>query len=460
MCLLCHLAFTLIGANAQQLSGKGAKARAMDHLAAERYGEAIRVLDSVVAANPVDADGYYLRGICHERRGQLANAVMDYRKASMLTPDNREMLTSLRRAENAWHSEISTKLDGYKRELALNPGDDSYKRKLAGCYADLGKYSEAEAWYDQYFASRKGNTAEILAFADVLVQAHKLSRAENVVRTGLDHFPDNARLYTQLGCILLWSGKNQQALGAFEKALRADPANPVAGKASRKHAGHPRPRSPRPATARASHERSLPPAMDYYSRLVRINPADHESRFMLAQELAKSHRFTEASEQLDTLANVFARSERLRAAREMVRALRDSVYRFRISQAVRRLANNPLDKQTVLELADYYDQLQMYDSTRSVLDAYARLTAPRVDPDIRFASAQYAAWNNEFVRAIAELDSLLKREPAHVGYQLLRAQIAVWTVSDLALAERYLRISATTPPRRSRRRSLWHHCMS
>jgi Flp pilus assembly protein TadD len=46
-----------------------------------RYGDAIDLLNRYVSACPQKTDGYNLRGLCYQKRGQFEMAVYDFRLA-------------------------------------------------------------------------------------------------------------------------------------------------------------------------------------------------------------------------------------------------------------------------------------------------------------------------------------------------------------------------------------------
>lgn len=57
------------------------KSEALQLINSGRYGEAIDILNKYVSANPNSADGFNLRGMCYENRGNYEFAVYDFRTA-------------------------------------------------------------------------------------------------------------------------------------------------------------------------------------------------------------------------------------------------------------------------------------------------------------------------------------------------------------------------------------------
>src|SRR5512147_931784 len=64
------------------------KDEAIRYMKSGRYGEAITLLDNYISARPQEAEGYNLRGLAYEYRGQFEESVYDLRSARKLEPDN------------------------------------------------------------------------------------------------------------------------------------------------------------------------------------------------------------------------------------------------------------------------------------------------------------------------------------------------------------------------------------
>mgnify|MGYP005850923757 FL=1 len=97
------------------------KRLAISHMNNGRYGEAIDLLNKYVSQNAQLADGYNLRGLCYEKRGEYVNAVYNYRHANKLNPENQEIKTNLYRATNDWHELLYKKIEWHNTEIAINP---------------------------------------------------------------------------------------------------------------------------------------------------------------------------------------------------------------------------------------------------------------------------------------------------------------------------------------------------
>src|SRR5664280_871362 len=79
------------------------KNEAKSEMLVGRYGQAIDLLNRYVSACPQKADGYNLRGICYQKRGQYEMAVYDFRLARKIQPDNSEINKNLTETTDAWY---------------------------------------------------------------------------------------------------------------------------------------------------------------------------------------------------------------------------------------------------------------------------------------------------------------------------------------------------------------------
>ena len=125
---------------------------AQTEMKAGRYGEAIDLLNRYISAHPQEAEGYNLRGLCYEKRSQYEMAVYDYRSARKLKSNNKEIAQNLTRATDTWYKLLYNKIEGHKREIAINPKRPINYLEIGKSYKNLGEWITAEEWYDKYLA--------------------------------------------------------------------------------------------------------------------------------------------------------------------------------------------------------------------------------------------------------------------------------------------------------------------
>jgi tetratricopeptide (TPR) repeat protein len=412
------------------------KREAAGHMDAGRYGEAIALLEKYLVAHPDDADAFRMRGLCYQGRGQLESAVEDFRKALSLDRNNPRLQGLLSGAEKTLRDKVIQKIEGYKRDLARNTNAPAPYLEIAQAFRTINGWSDAEHWYEEYFKRTDGNPDEVLQYCEVLAKLNLLQKGENLLELFTRRFPQNAKLESRYGYFSLWLGKFQSAEREFEKALSLLPSLSEAQEGLEQV--RTAERAPRSSASARRAQPAIESPVDTWLKTVRLNPSDDEARFSLVQELLKANRFDEALRNLDTLALRNPDTLRIRDARIAVKMRRESVYTARIAECMEGLKEDPNNRGLLLQVAGLSAELGEYSRALEYLDRVLAGMPPTEGADIRFRYAQYAAWGKDFKRALAKLDTLLLASPGNLDYQLLRGQIAVWSLEDIDIGVRDL----------------------
>jgi len=409
------------------------KARAIAHMQAGRYGEAIDLLNKYISTNAREAEGYNLRAICFENRSQYQNAVLDFRRAIALEPENQEYRNNLSRVIEVWYAQLRKKIEGHKREIAIDPNNPYNYLEIGKAYRWMEEWALAEQWYDEYLL-RDPNASpdEIIRYTEILAKTGSILKGEKILREYVGRYPDDWRLWSRFGYFLLWLAKYNEAKTAFETALSFKPFFKEAqdGLDEAKNQAYVTQEDPR------SFEKVYP--IDRFYGILRRNPDDDETRFKLVEALIKEERIEEAYQQLQRLAVRHQGEEKYDELWTYVTTYRDETYRDKVEEYRARLEENPQDVEAVKRLAQYHEYLQEYDQALQVLDNYFALVPDEKDADIRYQYARVNAWARYFDRAMQIMDDLLVDYPDNVNYQLFRAQLAIWNKEDVELARGYL----------------------
>ena len=436
--ILVLLLTILAGTNLPQ-SSEVLKKEAQKHMQAGRYGEAIDLLNKYISSFPHKADGLHLRGLCYEARGQYEWAALDLRRAVKLDPNNSELQKDLARVEKVWHELLNKQIEGYKREIAINPNIAVNYLEIGKCKKNLGEWKEAEEWYDEYLKREDASPDEVIRYSEILAHNNSLIKGEKILKRYTERFPDDQRLWSRYGYFTMWLGKKYTAIKAFENALAIKPFFKEAQDGLDMAKGKPYLFEWVDTTERyKKHFVAKEYIIDKYYRLLRKNPDDYQMRILLVEKLYDNKRIEEAYQQLQILQKDHSDLPKVQQYWDSVTTYRDKIYREKINEYEERLAKNPNDKDAILRMAEYFSNLAEYDSALAVMENYLKNVSDNKELDVRFKYAQYAAWNYNWEKAIAQLNLLLAAEPNNLEYQLLRAQIAVWTVQDLDLAKGYL----------------------
>ena len=432
--LVSLLLFLITGEiSAQQNQIKEFKQRAIEHMQAGRYGEAIDLLNKYISENAREAEGYNLRAIAYENRSQYQNAVLDYRRAVALEPSNKEYQNNLNRVIDVWYKQLKDKIEGHQREIAIDPNNAYNYLEIGKSYRWMEEWDKAEEWYDKYLErDQNASPDEIIRYTEILAKTGHIKKGERILREYVDRYPDDWRLWSRFGYFLLWLANYREAETAFQTALDFKPFFKEAqdGLDIVKKEAYVTQEDPR------SFEQVYP--IDRYYSLLRSNPDDDDARFKLVEELIKADRIEEAYQQLQRLAVRHQGEEKFDELWNYVENYRNETYQEKIAAYQSRLESNPSDLDAVKKLAQYHEYLQEYDQALEVLENYMSANPDVKDPDLRFEYARINAWARYYDKAIQVMDDLLTDYPNNLQYQLFRAQLSIWTTQDLDMARGYL----------------------
>ena len=271
-----------------------------------KFGEAIKLLNRYISANPQNAEGYNLRGLCYENRKDYEMAVYDLRSAVKLDSQNKTYQENLERIVKTWESLLYNKIVGFKRELKIYPDKAINYLEIGKCFKNLGRWSEAEEWYDEYLKREEPSSDELLRYAEILAKNNHITKGEPLLKKYCERYPDDHRLWSRYGYFTMWLGKKQIAIDAFEKVLELRPYFKEALDGYDLARGNGYIYVVNDTTSRFNY--GLPVSnpkseysIDKYYRTLKRNPKDDNTRVLLIKELIKHNRFAEAEDQIKIL---------------------------------------------------------------------------------------------------------------------------------------------------------------
>ena len=413
-----------------QARSESLKRQALVHMQAGRYGEAIDQLHKYISANARNPEGYNLRGLCYEKRAEYQYAVLDFRRAVRLSPDDEEYRANLNRVMAIWHQLLYEKIEGHKREIAIDPTNPVNYLEIGKSYRWLEEWALAEQWYDEYLRRDEyASPDEIIRYTEILSHTGSIVKGEKILKKYVDRHPDDWRLWSRYGYFTMWLGHRDNARNAFQTALGFKPFFKEAqdGLDLANDEGYMTQFTPR------SFEKVYP--IDKFYKLIQKRPEDFETRYKLVDELIANQRFEEAFQQMEILSPTQSETERYQKINEFLTTIRDSLYESNIQEYSAKVKIDPKDKESVVRLADAYGKLYAFEDGIEILEEYLEDVPDNEELDLRFKLAQFAAWNYEWEKAIEQMNILMEIDPENIDYQLLRGQISVWTVLELDEAE-------------------------
>lgn len=419
------------------------KRNATINMDAGRYGEAIDLLNKYISENPQNFEGYYLRGICYEARGQYELSVYDLRSTSKLNRNDLKVTKALSRVTEVWYTQLYNKIEGHKREIALYPNKPLNYLEIGKCYKNLGNWSEAEEWYDKYLLLEEPSADEVIRYTEILAKNNHITKGEIILKKFVEKYPDDHRLWSRYGYFTLWLGKNKISIAAFTEALQYRPffkeaidgLNLAQGRGSVYTVNDTSYRYNKlTGTFQKQKGREYP--IDRYLRILKRNVSNDSIRILLINELVKVNRLEEAKQQFNLIDKNKVDDFLFTALEKEISDKLNQYISRRIEETKLKVNSNPGDRKSVFELANYFVMNNNIDSAEYVYSTYLNIN-PK-DDDVRFELARKLSWFKEFDKAKKHADVLLEKNPDKAEYQLLRGQIAVWTNNEPELAYRLL----------------------
>ena len=185
----------------------------------ERYDEAERVYDAILALRPSETDAYYLRGNARLSQGQYETAKEDFDKVIELEPANFNRLIRVYEVLAA----AGYKLMGQEYlETALKERSDKMSAYDRGrIYYYLGDYEQAQVLLEQ--AKDSGDAYSYLYLGMAYEATGDYNYAiTNVYTSYLNRGEGNAEIYNQLGLCYLKQGEYTLALESFQNAMQME----------------------------------------------------------------------------------------------------------------------------------------------------------------------------------------------------------------------------------------------
>ncbi len=414
-------------------------------MSAGKYGEAIDLLNKYVGVYPSKPDGYNLRGKCYERRNQLVNAQNDYRIAAKLQPGNKEYQNDLNRINQKLNNDLNAKIKGYQREIAINPKNPRNYLEIAKCYKLMFDWVSSEIWYDKYLELEEPSADEVIRYTEVLSYLKKYAKGEPILARFVKKYPNDHRLWSRYGYFLYWLGKSDEAKVAFETALKLRPYFKEAQDGLDMVLGKYFQNLYKDTTGNWQANQKPPPppppqefAIDKYYRILRNNPKDDKTRFLLIDELIKFKRWEEAYQQLLILEEKYKEDQKWVKNYELVIKVREENYTKRIAEIQKLLEKNPDDVKLITEMVQLLNNLERNEEAFQLLNGYFERNPDSQDCKLRKIFAKIASDFQDNYKAIEQLDFCIAKDPTDLDLKLQRGIISVWLGKDEDLAYEYL----------------------
>lgn len=163
------------------------------HLRAKRYPEATQAAEAAIAADPSEAQGFYMMALVMRERGQAAAA-----------------------------------MEAIQTALGLEPAEPDFLVTLAYLHIDARRWNEALAAATLAVERSPYHVGAINAMATCLINLRRVSEAAQALENALAHDPEDPRTLANMGWLELDRNRYGDALTFFQKALMLEPESPWA----------------------------------------------------------------------------------------------------------------------------------------------------------------------------------------------------------------------------------------
>jgi tetratricopeptide (TPR) repeat protein len=178
--------------------------------------EMISLANKAIAADPKNAELYYLRGVAYDRLGRLTLALQDFTEACVLAPTDKEYLSmrgnELRRNER-WRdaAAVYTQLD-----------DPTSMAMEADCRRRLHQFAQAEKLIDAALKKDPKNKQVRMMAHEFYTDTMKEQKALTNLSEWQKFDPHNAVIYFWREQLYMDLGRNQEALVDADKLIELD----------------------------------------------------------------------------------------------------------------------------------------------------------------------------------------------------------------------------------------------
>lgn len=199
------------------------------------YDKAIEQLQKAVAANPQNAEAYYLLGRAYgvkERYAEMADAfnsslAISEKFATEIGQERDKywFMTFNKGVELFNQQNIEEAKSAFEMAAVIKPDNTDAYRNAALCYERLGNYEKAVESMQKVIDLEPGNTEAHMQLGTIHYNNKEFEKAAAEFEKVLELDPANADAISNVGLVYDQMGQSDKALSAYEKAIANHPDN-------------------------------------------------------------------------------------------------------------------------------------------------------------------------------------------------------------------------------------------
>lgn len=236
---------------------------AQDGIKAKNYDAALVSLDSAIVRDSANANAYYYKGVVYKEMALNNSNVSDRKDSYSKMRENLLTATSMFKAQDiksvesvesellidrTWGTEHNTgvayaigdttvpKVDNplevavshFKNAIIINPDSIISIDVLAEVHRMQGNFAEAASAMEKVIELKEKPAAiDFDRLASYYLQVDDYGKAESVLNTATEVYPDSISLFQKLADTYTSQQKNDEAIAVLEKLIETDPENPI-----------------------------------------------------------------------------------------------------------------------------------------------------------------------------------------------------------------------------------------
>lgn len=192
----------------------------------QQWQPALELCDQLTLNSNSAAVGYYLKGLVQLNKKDTAEGIDSLKKALEKEPRAIEPLQALVSAY-AGTKQTDTAAAYLEAHVKAHPDQIHAQELLGALYRQTGKLPQAQQILEEVIRKQPERVSAYRELAAVFATEKQPGQIDALLNSGLQHNPNNVDLLVFQAQFFQSTGKDQQALDSYEKALKLQPKSDI-----------------------------------------------------------------------------------------------------------------------------------------------------------------------------------------------------------------------------------------